>query len=209
MYIINKVLKSSLILLALGGMSSVYAATASLTSFSSQILGSGSVVLTPEGPGYTSLVGTGSGSVSSGSFSLSADPTNPISSAYAYYGYTFTLPSLTGIQFTATANLSLTNDATRTETGFIELLAQTFPPGGSAPSFSFSQLTSSGTTTLTVNNLNFGAPISGRVYFHGYVTSVSPIPEPEEWALMLTGLGFMGWRLSKKKEADLTGLALA
>jgi hypothetical protein len=38
--------------------------------------------------------------------------------------------------------------------------------------------------------------------FHGFIASIAPpVPEPEEWALMLVGLGRVGFQV-KRKEAN-------
>jgi hypothetical protein len=37
--------------------------------------------------------------------------------------------------------------------------------------------------------------------FHGFIATIPPVPEPEEWALMLVGLGLVGFQV-KRKEAN-------
>ena len=51
---------------------------------------------------------------------------------------------------------------------------------------------------ISGNTVGTGKVIDNVTLFGQYNLSVSPVPEPEEWAMMMLGLGLMGMKLSRK-----------
>jgi hypothetical protein len=80
------------------------------------------------------------------------------------------------------------------------------PPSGSGDSLSLTWgPTAGGSMYLNVTGITNGA--TGGIYSGAIsvssVSSVSPVPEPEVWAMTLIGLGLVGFRLRKQSKRAL------
>ena len=64
--------------------------------------------------------------------------------------------------------------------------------------FTFSGL-SAGSYALNV--IGFASGSSGGVYGGSFVVQTAPVPEPETYALMLAGLGIVGFMASRRKQS--------
>lgn len=64
--------------------------------------------------------------------------------------------------------------------------------------FTFSGL-SAGTYALNV--IGFASGTSGGVYGGSFVVATAPVPEPETYALMLAGLGVVGFMASRRRQS--------
>jgi len=79
-------------------------------------------------------------------------------------------------------------DSTLTQVGF----------DNTPSSFSFTGL-SAGTYALNV--IGFASGAKGGIYGGSFVVETAPVPEPETYALMLAGLGMIGFMASRRKQS--------
>lgn len=70
---------------------------------------------------------------------------------------------------------------------------------------SLGQITGPGQLSFSANNTGsytamvFGNTTPGNYRFGSYGLSISPVPEPETWALLLIGAGLMGFQLYRQR----------
>jgi hypothetical protein len=74
----------------------------------------------------------------------------------------------------------------------------TFPAGPSATGY-FGLLTASGLSPAAYTLKVVGTSMSALSQYNGGIT-VEPVPEPEEWAMMLVGAGLVGYQVRRKQK---------
>lgn len=70
-------------------------------------------------------------------------------------------------------------------------------PNAGHPEMSFLQMLRSGLGYVNVHTVTFGG---GEI--RGQLLEVTPVPEPETYALMLAGLGLVGWAAARRRKAS-------
>jgi hypothetical protein len=70
---------------------------------------------------------------------------------------------------------------------------------GSFNSFSINNGFQSGLNTLTFDVVNGSGPTGLRVNFNGTGSILTPVPEPETWAMMVAGFGMMGLMVRRRR----------
>lgn len=65
-------------------------------------------------------------------------------------------------------------------------------------SFTFSGLAAG---TYSLNVIGFATGATGGLYGGSFVVATAPVPEPETYALMLAGLGVIGFMASRRKQS--------
>jgi len=101
---------------------------------------------------------------------------------------------------------------TLTDNNFLapfDTLALAITPTGSPPGSTLQQLTSPSSLTFTPTQTGnytailFGDPgaVNGNT-FSSFGVTVAAVPEAETWAMMLVGMGLVGWQLRRKVKAS-------
>jgi PEP-CTERM motif len=113
------------------------------------------------------------------------------------YSFTITDPgslsgNITAVNFGSYNILALT--VTLQDASFAVIGSDSTPADG----FSFGSLAAG---NYALNVLGFATGSQGGFYAGGLIAQTAPIPEPETWALMLAGLGLVGFIARRRRSA--------
>ena len=122
----------------------------------------------------------------------------------------------TGLPVSGIINLGLINSVA-SGGGFTQLIFNVQENGTTLLSQSFSSIAAAnayftdrviGLGALPVGNIDLKVNLAvtsnstGSGYGINFATGISAVPEPEQWAMMLTGFGLVGWRLRQARRVQ-------
>jgi hypothetical protein len=126
-------------------------------------------------------------------------------SGYGVQNHSITFPGGSFNTVFSTLSLFSDTDSDPFSGGEVHLATVTTPPGGAGGSLNLAfGPTGGGNMFLRVSGFTNGD--TGGIY--SGAISVSPVPEPEVWAMMLIGVGLVGFRLRhRSKQASAARFA--